>query len=172
VAFATILTQIIEVVLRSSPMQIHSPAWRLSFIGNSSGIVLNFLMMMFLILAIASFSRDRGLALVMCGLSISAALLYLLSSGVLALDALQMRNQVQMSVAKQFDVTSGWTFVRQLVGAAGFTLLAIAAWRVYRTAHAPGARSVRKDDFLVGGVTARPAVAVTGGDVPAARPAE
>ena len=168
VAFATILLQIIEVVLRSLPAQIHSAPWRLSFIGNSSGIVLNLLMMVFVILTIASLSRDRTLALAMCGLSMSVALLYLVSTGVFALDALQMRNQVQMSVATQFDVTSGWTIVRQLVGVAGFSLLAIGGWRVYRTSHVHSSRPVRKgDDLLVG--SSRPAVAVLSEDASMAR---
>lgn len=168
VAFATILMQIIEVVLRSWPAQIHSAPWRLSLIGNSSGIVLNLLMMVFIILTIASLSRDRTLALIMCGVSMSVALLYLVSTGVFALDALQMRNQVQMTVATQFDVTSTWTIVRQLVGVAGFSLLAIGGWRVYRTSHVHTSRPVRKgDDLLVG--TARPVVAAVHDDAPIAR---
>lgn len=168
VAFTTIVMQIIEVVLRSWPTQIHSAPWRLSFISNSSGIVLNLLMMVFIILTIASLSRDRTLALIMCGVSIAVAILYFLSSGVLALDALQMRNQVQMSVATQFDVTSGWTLVRQLVGAAGFALLAVGGWRVSRTSHAHTTRPLRKgDDLLV--PTPRPTVAVMGDDASIAR---
>ena len=168
VAFATILAQIIEMVLRSLPTQIHSAPWRLSFIGNSSGIVLNLLVMVFLILTIASLARDRSLALIICGVSMSVALLYLVSAGVFALDALQMRNQVQMTVARQFDVTSGWTIVRQLVGVAGFSLLAIGGWRVYRTSHVHNTRPVRRgDDLLVG--AGRPAVAVMGDDAAIAR---
>jgi uncharacterized membrane protein len=168
VAFTTILIQIIEVVLRSWPAQFHSAAWRLSFIGNSSGIVLNLLMMVFLILTIASLSRDRMLALVMCGVSMSVALLFLVSCGIFALDALQMRNQVQMTVATQFDVTSGWTIVRELVGVAGFTFLAVGGWRVYRTSHGQAGRSVRKGDELLVG-SARPTVAVLGEDASVAR---
>ncbi len=168
VAFATIITQIIEVVLRSWPTQIHSAAWRLSFIGSTSGIVLNFLVMVFLILTIASLSRDRTLALVMCGVSMSIALLYLLSTGLLALDALQMRNQVQMTVATQFDITSGWTLVRQLVGVAGFVLLAIGGWRVNRASHSHTGRSVRRGEELLV-TTPRQAVAAVGEDASIAR---
>jgi hypothetical protein len=65
------------------------------------------------------------------------------------LDALQMRNQVQMTVAQQYDVTSVWVLTRQLLGVIGLLMLTFAGWRSLRSARRVAPRNTPRSDFIV-----------------------
>jgi branched-subunit amino acid transport protein AzlD len=155
VAFTTLATELVELILRSWPFRIHSPAWRLGFVGGMSGVVMAALLMLLVVFAIANFADDRITTLIVSAISFVSAVIYVFAAGMFGLDVLQMRNQVQMSVAQQYDVTSAWMLIRVLLGVVGFLILAIATLRSVQAAKkvAPR-RTPTGGNFIVG--TSRP----------------
>jgi hypothetical protein len=155
VAFTTLFTQLAELMLRSWPIRIHSPAWRLGFVGGMSGLVMAALLMLLVAFAIATFADDRLTTVIVSALSFVSAVMYVFAAGMFGLDVLQMRNQVRMSVAQQYDVTTAWLLVRVLLGAAGFLILAIAALKSVRAAEKMAPRRTPVTGNLIVG-TGRP----------------
>jgi len=155
VAFTTLVTQFVELMLRSWPVRIHSAAWRLGFVGGMSGLVMVTLLMLLVAFAIANFADDRLTTVIVSALSFVSAVVYVFAGGMFGLDVLEMRNQVQMSVAQQYDVTSAWVLVRLLLGVAGFLILAIAALKSMRAAEKLAPRRTPVSGNLIVG-TGRP----------------
>jgi hypothetical protein len=151
IAFATMAVQLVELVLRAWPVRLHSAAWRLGFISNTAGIELTMFLMILLVLGIAVYSDDRPLTFAVCAVSWSTAVLYLAFTGAFAMDVLQMRNQVQMSVSQQYDVTSVWTTIRLIIGSVGFALLGLGGLRSIRSAQRSAPRPGQRGGTLVVG---------------------
>jgi len=156
IALATIFIQLAEVFLRSWPFRFLSPAWRIGFVSSISSIAPTVLLMAFVLIAIAIFAGDRRLSLVFSGLAILAATCFLAMSGALVLDTIQMRNQVRVSVSRQYDITSLWTLIRVVTCLAGFVMLAVAGLR-NSIATRPVARPTKKVGTLIGGNAPTPA---------------
>lgn len=129
IAIATIFVQCTEVILRAWPFRLHSPAWRISVVSSTTSIVLTVLLMTFVLMAIAILAGDRRLSLLFSGFAALAAMSLFVLSGLFVLDALEMRNQIQVSVWRQYDITSLWALIRVLMGVAGFVMLAMAGLR-------------------------------------------
>src|SRR5689334_2772350 len=88
-----IIQPLLELYIRSSPFRIHSPAWRLSLVGNISGAISAPILGLFLMLVIAVAAEDKGVAYLVSSLSAVAAVFCLAVTGLFALDALQMKSQ-------------------------------------------------------------------------------
>lgn len=149
IAMATIVVQLTEVILRAWPFRLDSPAWRISLVSSTTSVVLTLLLMTFVLLAIALFAGDRRWSFIFSGFAALAAVGLFVVSGVFGLDALQMRNQVQVSVWRQYEITSLWTLIRVLMGVAGFVMLAMAGLRGARAMERPTARRPKKGGTLI-----------------------
>lgn len=156
VGLAVLLSQVIDLVLGTWPARIHSPSWRITFAGGAANTVFVTLLVMFIVTSIAVIAADRRFAFVMATLSALAGITYLVLSGMFALDAIQMRNQVQQALSGRYDFASAWALVRMLIGVGGFVILCVAAFRsagaikrvdtARPTAKGPG--------YIVGGLSA------------------
>lgn len=128
------LLQLIEIEVRSWPFRMHSPAWRLGFVGTAAGAIGTPLLGLLLILAIAVASDDRAAAYAVSLVSWLATALCVAALGVFALDALQVKNDVGASLAGQYDVGSSWVAVRMVLATVLFIVLGVSAWRAAKTA--------------------------------------
>ena len=146
-----ILMQLIEIEVRSWPFRIHSPTWRLSFIGTTAGAVGTPLFGLLIILAIAVATDDRTAAYAVSLVSWLAMVACAAAVGMFALDVLQVKNEVTSSVAGQYDLGSGWVVTRMIVAAVLFVVLAVSAWRAAKSAerHKALQEPVGKSSLLV-----------------------
>ena len=128
------LLQLIEIEVRSWPFRIHSPAWRLGFVGTAAGAVGTPLLGLLLILAIAVASDDRAAAYAVSLVSWIAMALCIAALGMFALDVLQVKSDVAASLAGQYDVGSSWVAVRLVVAIVLFVVLGVSAWRAAKSA--------------------------------------
>jgi hypothetical protein len=126
----TALEPITEVLLRSAPFRVHSPAWRLALITGGAGAAVTALLALFLMLAIATVAEDRGIAYLVSSVSGLSAGLCVLAAGTFALDALQTKNDVQAPLSDLYNVGSVWIVVRVVVAAILFITLALYAMRI------------------------------------------
>ena len=149
IVLATIFVQCTEVILRAWPFRLHSPAWRISFVSSTTNVVLTVLLMTFVLMAIAILAGDRRLSLLFSGFAALAALSLFVLSGLFVLDALEMRNQIQVSVSRQYDITSLWALIRVLMGVAGFLMLAMAGLRSAIATGRQTARQTKKGRTLI-----------------------
>jgi hypothetical protein len=155
IGIVVLVAQVTELVLAAWPARIHSPSWRITFVGGAANTVFMTLLVMFIMTSIAVVAVDRRFAFVMATLSALAAVTFLVLSGVFALDAIQMRNQVRQALADRYDFASAWVFARQIIGAVGFGILSVAAFRSARAIKPDAARPTPKGTgFIVGGLSA------------------
>jgi hypothetical protein len=124
-----LIAHVAELFLYTWPARIHSPTWRLSFVGATANTVFMTLLVLFILVSISVIAGDRRVAFALAGLTALYGLLFVALSGMFVLDALQMRNQVRQPVAGQYDYSAAWVFGRELVGIGGFFLLTVAALR-------------------------------------------
>jgi hypothetical protein len=127
-----LVVQFVELIFGVFPMLIHSAAWRLSFAGGAANIMMISLLATFIMIATAVIFNDAGVCLTFGILAALAAAFYVVMSGVFALDALQMRGQVRMSVARQYDYGSAWVIARMLMAIIGYIVLSVTALRSAR----------------------------------------
>jgi hypothetical protein len=129
-----ILLQLIEIEVRSWPFRVHSPTWRLGFIGTTAGALGTPLFGLLIILGIAVATDDRLASYVVSLASWLSMVLCIAAAGVFALDVLQVKNDVASSIAGQYDIGSGWVAVRMVVSTVLFAVLGVSAWRAAKTA--------------------------------------
>jgi hypothetical protein len=156
IAMATIFIQVAEVFLRSWPFRLLSPAWRISFVSSASSIAPAVLLMTFVLIAIAIFAGDSRLSLVFSGFAFLAAIGFFVLSGAFMLDSIEIRNQVRVSLSRQYDITSLWTLIRVLMGLAGFVMLAVAGLRSAIGMRQQTARQTKRVGTLIAGNTPTP----------------
>ena len=132
-----IVMSTVDVLVRATPMRIHSPAWRLGAVGSGANVVGTPLLALFITLAIALLAEDRVVAYLVGAVSALFAVLCLAAVGIFALDALQMQGQVQPSLAQQYGLASVWLGIRLTIAILIFLVLALSAFRA--------ARSVRRE---------------------------
>ena len=153
-----IIQPMLELYIRASPFRIHSPAWRLSLVGNASGAISAPILGLFFMFAIAVAAEDKGVSYMVSSLSGLAAVLTLAATGLFALDALQMRNQVQANLAESYGLTSAWIAAKLIISIIVLVALSIGAFRAAQgTKRSASQPSGKPSSVLVGG---RPPVAV------------
>ena len=144
------IVQLIDVVIRAMPFRVQSPAWRLGVVGLAANAVGTPMLSFLVILAIAVWAGDRGVVYLMAVLSALAAVLCVLATGTFALDALQMKSQVQLGLARQYDIASFWLAARVVIAAVIFLVFGISAFRMAKTVRRELPRSaVRGSGALV-----------------------
>jgi hypothetical protein len=166
VMIVMIIQPLIELYIRSSPFRIHSPAWRLALIGNASGAISAPILGLFFILAIAVAAEDRGASYAVSSVSAAFAVFCLAGTAAFALDALQMRSQVQANLSESYGLTSAWIATKLLISVIVLLVLAISAFRAAQGAKSSAAPARGKSSAVLIGAT-RPGVVAS----PAARPA-
>jgi hypothetical protein len=145
-----LIAHVAELFLYTWPARVHSPTWRLSFVGATANTVFMTLLVLFILVSISVFAADRRVAFALAGVTALGGLLFVGLTGMFVLDALQMRNQVRQPVAGQYDYSAAWVFGRELVGVGGFFLLTVAALRSARGLQAQVTRSQRNSALIVG----------------------
>jgi len=153
-----IVMPLLELYIRAAPFRIHSPAWRLSLVGNISGAISAPLLGLFLMFAIAVAAEDKGVAYLVSSLSGLAAVACLGITGLFALDALQMRNEVQASLAESYGLTSAWIAAKLIVSVIALVVLAISALRAAQGVRRSAQTTVKSSSVLVAGA-GRPGIA-------------
>ena len=141
---AITIVQVVDVGIRAWPFRLHSPAWRLGVIGFAANAVGTPMLALLAILAIAVGVGDRGITYLVASLSAIAAALCLLGTGVFALDALQMKSQIQASLSHQYDMASYWLVIRVMIAALVFAVIGVTAFRVAKTVRRDAPRQAVK----------------------------
>jgi hypothetical protein len=154
IGIVVLVAQMTEVVLVALPPRVHSPSWRITFVSNAANTVFMTLLVMFIMTAIAVIANDRRVTFVLAWLSAVAALLFLGFSGIFALDALQMRNEVRQQLAARYDYASAWVLTRGLIGSVGFVILAVAAIRSARGMRTESRAAPQGGKLIVGAMPA------------------
>ena len=129
-----IVMPFVELGIRTWPYRIHSPAWRIGFLGGGSAALLTPLLALYLVFAIAAVADDRLVEYLVAALSAAAAVICLGAGTLFSLDVLQMKGQVSAAAASQYDLGSMWVITRLLVVAVLFIVLAISSMRAARSA--------------------------------------
>jgi len=124
-----LVSPLVDLWIRSLPARIHSPAWRLGVIAAGGSVASAPLLALFVLFALAAAAEDQGASYVVFGVSGLGGLLCLLAAALFGLDALQLNGQVQASLADSYAASSVWVGVRLVLSAAGFAILAWAAFR-------------------------------------------
>jgi hypothetical protein len=124
-----LLIPVVELLIRSSPMRIHSPAWRLGVISTAATVAGSPLLALLVMFAIALAAEERAVVAVVSAISGAAAVLCVLATGLFALDALQMKGDVRADLADSYGVGSTWVVIRLVATAIMFAVLAISAFR-------------------------------------------
>ncbi len=128
-----IVSQLVEVAVRSSPFRMHSPAWRLGYVSAVAGESSMVLVALFLMLLIAAFAEDRAGAFVIAGACWLLSLLFVVAIALFGLDVLQFRGQVSGALAEQYGVGSAWIAVRMVIAVILFVVLALSSLRLARS---------------------------------------
>jgi hypothetical protein len=154
-----IILPLIELYIRASPFRIHSPAWRLSLVGNASGAISAPILGLFFMFAIAVAADDKGVSYLVSSLSGLAGVLCLAATGLFALDALQMRNQVQANLSDSYGLASTWIAAKMIISVIVLIALSVSALRAAQGSRRSTQASGKPSSVLVG-AAGRPAVGV------------
>jgi branched-subunit amino acid transport protein AzlD len=156
-----LLMQLVDLCVRSWPFRIHSPAWRLSFIGTGASAISAQLLVLFVIFGLALLAEDRAVAYLVVAVSAFTGLVCLIAAGSFALDVLQMKSTVDASLASSYDVGSVWVLLRLVVGAVLFLVLAVSSWRTAKgiARHRAAAGTPARASWLLSPVRAAAPVA-------------
>jgi hypothetical protein len=129
-----VVAPFIEVFASGWPLQIHQPAWRLSFLGAAGSATLTPLLGIFLLFVAATIAQERGVLLLVSSFCALAATCCVIGAGMFALDALQMRAQVRTDLAVRYDIASGWALAKMGLAGLAFLVLSVSAFRGTRGA--------------------------------------
>jgi hypothetical protein len=140
---------LLELAASAWPPNIHLPAWRFTLVAAGATATVNSLLGLFLILVIAVAAGDRGVVWfvsVVCGL---AAAVCLIGGGMLPLDALQLRAQVDPKTLSKYNLAWSLAVLKILATAVLFLLLALHSSRAARSLGAANASRRQKGMPLV-----------------------
>jgi hypothetical protein len=154
-----IVQPLLDLYIRASPFRIHSPAWRLSLIGNAAGAISAPILGLFLMLAIAVAAEDKGVSYAISSLSAAAAVFCVAATGLFALDALQMKNQVQANLSDSYGLASAWIALKLILSVIALAVIAISALRGAQGSKRSATQAGKSSSVLVG-AGGRPAVGV------------
>lgn len=129
-----IVLQIIDVDVRSWPFRVHSPTWRVGFIGASAGAAATPLLGLLIVFAIAVATDDEAAAYVLALVSALMAALCVVAAGIFSVDVFQLRTEVRSGLAGQYEIGSMWVAARVLITAVLFVVLMVSAWRAAKAA--------------------------------------
>jgi hypothetical protein len=130
---ALIVMPLIELGVRTWPYRIHSPAWRIGFLGGGSAVLVTPLLALYLVFAIAAVADDRLVEYLVASLAAAATVICFGAATLFSLDVLQMKGQVSAAAASQYDIGSIWVIARLLVVAVLFIVLAVSSMRTARS---------------------------------------
>jgi hypothetical protein len=116
---------------------------------------------LFFMLAIALAAEDRGVTFAVSSLSAVFAVLCLGATGAFALDALQMKSQVQANLAESYGIASMWVVAKLILSVIALGVIATAAFRSVQggAKRSTPQASGKSSSVLVGGAN-RPGVVV------------
>lgn len=149
---ATLLVmQVVDLVLRAWPFRVHSPAWRLGLISAGASTMNGELLVLFVVFGLAVVFEDRMAAFVVSVLSALTAVFCVVAVGAFALDVLQVKNEVQASLADKYDVGSIWVILRLVIATVLLLVLAVSAWRTAKgiARHRTAAGTPAKPSWLL-----------------------
>ena len=131
---ATIIAMpLIDLAVRAWPFRMHSPVWRMAFLGGGAAVVVTPLLALYIIFAIAAVADDRLVEYLVATLAAMGTVLCLGAAAFFSLDVLQMKGQISAVAASQYDIGSVWVISRLLLVAVLFIVLAVSALRAART---------------------------------------
>ena len=145
-----ILLPFIELAIRTWPFRIHSPAWRLGFLGGGASVLVTPLLALYLVFAIAAVADDRIVEYLVAAVAAIGTVLCLGSAAIFSLDVLQMKGQISSATATQYDLGSMWIIARLVLVAVLFVVLAASSIRTARRApHKTSAATGRPSDRML-----------------------
>jgi hypothetical protein len=153
IAAMMVIMPLSELALRVWPLRIGETSWRFGAAGLFSSALLLPLLGLMVAGAVAFLSGNRTLVRALAGFTAAAGALLVLSSGLFALDAVQMRSNVVPEAKTAFDVASAQALLKFLLFGGVGLLLAIGSW--ISTAYPPGAEP-RKTPQPLDGLVRRP----------------
>jgi hypothetical protein len=148
---------LLELGANAWPAQFHLAAWRFTVAGAAAAASVNCLFGLFVIAVIAVASGDRAVVLFVAIASAIAAALCLIGAGMLPLDALQLRGQVDAKVLTRFNLAWGLALLRILATMVVFLVLSVNAFRASKnmgSANAARGRS-KATPLVVSGTAGR-----------------
>ena len=108
--------------------------------------------------AIAVAAEDKGVSYVVSSISGLAAVLCLAATGLFALDALQMKNQVAANMSESYGLASAWIAAKLILSIIVFAALSFSALKAAQSTRRSVSPASGKSSVLVG-AAGRPAVA-------------
>lgn len=121
-----------ELIIRSSPFRIHSPTWRIGFLGGAAAALITPLFALYIVLVIAAVADDRIAEYLVACFAAIGTILCLGAGALFSLDVLQMRGQVSPFASSQYDMGSVWIIARLILIAVLFVVLAVVSLRTAR----------------------------------------
>jgi hypothetical protein len=128
----TALLPLIDLIIAVWPMNPGALPWRYGAVGLGAGAVGVPTLILLLIFVLALLTEDRRVVLTVAIISAVSAVLFLVFSVSLSLDALQMRRNVQPQAVQRFDLASALATLKLLLYTAAMIVLSLAAFRASR----------------------------------------
>ncbi len=125
----TFAFQLIDFLLGLLPTQLGSAAWRFAALGLGANMVGNLLLVLLLAYAVALWSNDRTVLVLIGVVAALTALTLLGSLAIFGLDAIQLRPAIAAKAKQGFDRASAMAAVKLLVDAAIAAVFAISSLR-------------------------------------------
>ena len=128
------VSSISDIIVSTWPISVHDARWRVGAATLITSAAPVNLLVIFLCVAIAFLAGDRRVLSFIGGLCAVASVAYLVLSGELALDLLQIRQKVRADLVTTYDVTMALGELRLLFAFVVSLVLSFAAFRVRRHA--------------------------------------
>lgn len=122
-----------ELGIRSSPFRIHSPTWRIGFLGGAAAALITPLFALYIVLVIAAVADDRITEYLVAFFAAIGAILCLGAGALFSLDVLQMKGQISPFASSQYDMGAAWIIARLILIAALFVVVAMVSLRIARS---------------------------------------
>ena len=127
------LGSILDVIFTTWPVRAHDLRWRLTFDGMVTGASGTELLAVLLFVVFAWVALDHIALAVGFGYALIAGILYLCGAVAFGLDMLQLRGQIATDQLSQYHVQAAWTISRMLFAGVMLLLLAVVAFRAFRS---------------------------------------
>jgi uncharacterized membrane protein len=127
------LGSLLDILLSTWPPLTSDIRWRLTFEGFITTASGSEMLAVLLFLAFAWAAADRIALGVAFAYSVIVAAGYLVCAGVFALDALQFKKQVSPEQLTRYDIGLAWNFGRMVLATLILVLLAVVAFRAFRS---------------------------------------
>lgn len=127
------LGSVFDVLVTTWPVRAHELRWRLTFDGLITGATGTELLAVLLFLIFAWAAFDHVALAFGFGYALIAGILYLCNAVIFGLDALQVRRQITPDQMGQYHAGVAWTIARMLFAGAMLLVLAIVAFRAFRS---------------------------------------